>query len=235
MTYSLTLRELVGPSGSITKGAKLSIPEVDGNFIYLQYLAASASAQNGVPVRDQDGNVIFDPINKLISNGYTTVLDFNSCFPFMPQELSIGSNLYVGGAWGSTTSDTQEAHKAISWDSVNYRNIFYGDGSQLSNLPQVPNSGYILITNSDDSITIGTTVSTVFGDINYDLDVYLSDPSVMPGQSVKVVRTDAFAEGAFRINGTIAGSITYYSLGHHSSVSFVSDGSSWWITAAYSG
>ena len=43
-TYSLTLRELVGPSGSTTKGAKLSISEVDSNFIYLQNLASGLTA-----------------------------------------------------------------------------------------------------------------------------------------------------------------------------------------------
>ena len=135
-TYSLILRDLIGPSGSTTKGAKLSISEVDGNFIYLKNLADDASiVPNGTTLKDQSGNVIFDPVNKVISNGYYTVFDFNSCFPFIPGELSVGYNLYVGGPWGSTDSDTQEAHKAIGWDGDNYRNIFYGDGSQLVNLP----------------------------------------------------------------------------------------------------
>lgn len=40
-TYSLTLRQLAGPSGSVTKSAKLTATEGDGNLIYLYNLAST--------------------------------------------------------------------------------------------------------------------------------------------------------------------------------------------------
>ena len=47
MTYSLILRELTGPSGSVTKGSKLSIDEMDGDLIYLYNLITNTYGITG--------------------------------------------------------------------------------------------------------------------------------------------------------------------------------------------
>ena len=94
----------------------------------------TGSIANGSVVNDNDGLTILDPNSKVLSNGYTAVLDFSSCFPVMPTEFSVGSGFYVGGPWDGNDGNTQEAHLAISWDSENNRNVFYGDGSQLVNI-----------------------------------------------------------------------------------------------------
>lgn len=161
-TYSLTLRENLN--------RKLTSSEVDGNFLYIIDLmggtGSTAGIPDGTPLKDSDGNIIFDPNNKLISNGYTDVLNFNSCFPFMPQELSIGSNLYVGGEWTDEDGNTQEAHKAISWDSDNNRNIFYGDGSQLINISSdtgnITFTGSIITSTGSDPLIIKRQENTSF-------------------------------------------------------------------------
>ena len=82
MTYSLTLRELIGPSGSTTKGAKLSTSELDGNFIYLQNLATTQVG--GVVVLNYESNnndTISATASVVLVSSDTTYYTFNLNLP----------------------------------------------------------------------------------------------------------------------------------------------------------
>ena len=90
---------------------------------------------DGTPIKNSVGQVILDPNSQVILDQWgSTVLDWSTCFPFMPNWLSVGSNFYVGGPWDGIGGNTQEAHLAISWDSGRLINVFTGDGSGLINI-----------------------------------------------------------------------------------------------------
>ena len=66
------------------------------------------------------------------------------------------------------------------------------------------------------------------------VDVNLPDPSVMSGHSITFTYVTFNSESGITLNGTIGLSDTTFSMNYPQSVTFLSDGSTWWITAAFS-
>ena len=96
---------------------------------------------------------------------------------------------------------------------------------------------YYTITEADSGSTLSETYSTFFVTIPYEyFDVYLPSVSDMIGRSLLFIKTDGNPESTLIINGPFVDSESTYSLNSsdYGSVTFISDGSTWYVTETIS-
>ena len=66
------------------------------------------------------------------------------------------------------------------------------------------------------------------------ISMNLPDPAVMSGHSITFTYVTNNGESQITLNGTIGLSDTTFTMNNPQSVTFLSDGATWWITAAFS-
>lgn len=101
---------------------------------------------------------------------------------------------------------------ASSVTSESYRNLTYSDFVQ-------------------NSFTVETTDTYLFIECpiaNY-LDVYLPNPEDMAGKKLVFVKTDDNYENSITLHGSFNNETLYYLNGSGSTVTFISNGNSWWL------
>ena len=109
-----------------------------------------------------------------------------------------------------------------------------GNFTYLENLAQSGGGGSVKnIGNADDNINLLTTDFNIFVSVSTPITINMASPADMPGETVRFVRKDQFGEVYCIINGTFGnGSSTYYLYGYsYNSVTFLSDGESWYVVA----
>jgi hypothetical protein len=83
--------------------------------------------------------------------------------------------------------------------------------------------------------TLPAVEANYFVDVQsgYSYAVTLPNVEVMAGKSITFVSTNTFYEAWFSIYGPIYVNDTYFTLNAYASVTFLSDGTRWWITSYY--
>ena len=94
---------------------------------------------------------------------------------------------------------------------------------------------YGTITNANSGDTLDAVEANYFVSVNsgYSYAVTLPDVGTMIGKSITFVSTNTFYEAWFTIYGPIYVSDTQFTLNAYASVTFLSDGTRWWITSYY--
>ena len=90
------------------------------------------------------------------------------------------------------------------------------------------------VTESWDGNTLPNIAGTYFCAIDegYSVNINLPDPGVMSGESLIFVYTLNNGESQISLNGNInSQSGNSFTMNYQQSVSFISDGTTWWVTA----